>query len=107
MIQKRSGMCLQSPLQFYCATKMSAFTGKLDKIQVFFDFDFDEDDDDDMGQRNIKTQMYRESINRYTREYNNYIKQMEDELNQWLGPNLQYVHDDKVKHKDLLELNDL
>ena len=28
-------------------------------------------------------------------------------FNRLLGPNLQYVHDDKVKHKDLLELNDL
>ena len=105
MTKKRGGMGLRSPLQFYCATKISTLSGKLDKVQVFFDVG-DEDDDEDMDDE-IKFKLYRESIKRYKNNYHQYIEDQIFDFNNFIGPDLHYVYNKQVKHRDLLELIDL
>ena len=97
MTRKRGGLGLRSPKQFYPATKITSLSNKIDKIKKFFKFD----DIEDM-ESNIHKQIY----NNKQQKYIQYLDKMIREFNNYLEPDLCYIHNENVKHKDLLELID-
>ena len=103
LTQKRGGFGLRSPDTYHFATRITAFSGKMDKIKILFGFDVDANNESFKNKDDIKyKQIYWDKVKRI----NEYIDGLYDKLNNFIGPQLIQKRNDNIKHKQILELID-
>ena len=104
--RKRGGLGLRNPRNYYIATKISSLSGKVNEIKKYFCFELLENNRMNI---NIDPEIlkYNQSLIRSQQRYNQYINELIDKFNGWIGPNLRYIKQEiQPKHKYLLEMID-